>query len=283
MKTNSSYSQTRDVNLFRSHSSSRYSWRTKGAIGLSLFLTLLVSACETPERQAAVPGAGNVQTEDVVNNTAQLVGQTVTVRSEPIQKISPYTFTIADQQFFGSEPILVVNATGQVFEFPPDGTDVQVTGEVRQFVLVDLEREYGFDLQDDLYVQYADRPALIAQSMAPAPEPGTITEEPTQFYNRRLAVTGQVSDVVAANAFTLNDEELFGGQDLLVLYPSPDKLVEQDQTFAVTGQLRQFVAADINREYELGWEPGVIEELEVTFADRPVLIADTLYPSAIPE
>jgi hypothetical protein len=119
--------------------------------------------------------------------------------------------------------------------------------------------------------------------MAPAPDPGAITEEPAQYYGERLAVKGEVADIVAPNIFTLNDEELFAGEDLLVLYPTPGELVEEDQSVAVTGELRAFVVAELERDYDLGWDPGVVEELEAEFADKPVLVADTVYQSAISE
>lgn len=269
-------------------------WTIKGTIASSILLTLLVAACDTTSPEAADPGVveepvaeevqPNVEPEEVVNETEQLIGQTVTVRSQPVEKISPYAFTISDEQFFGNEPIVVVNASGEPFVFPPEeDTEVQVTGEVRQFVVAELEQELGVDFDEDLYVEFEDRPAIIAQSMAPAPDPGAITEEPAQYYGERLAVKGEVADIVAPNIFTLNDEELFAGEDLLVLYPTPGELVEEDQSVAVTGELRAFVVAELERDYDLGWDPGVVEELEAEFADKPVLVADTVYQSAISE
>ncbi len=289
------WSNNRTIHLTQSqHCSSQKRWTIKGTIAGSILLSLLLAACDTTSPEAADPGVveepvaeevqPNVEPEEVANQTAQLVGQTVTVRSQPLEKVSPYSFTINDEQFFGSEPILVINASGEPFVFPPEeDTEVQVTGEVQQFVVADIERELGLELDEDLYVEFEDRPAIIAQSMAPAPDPGAITQEPAQYYGTRLAVKGEVADIVAPNMFTLEDEELFGGQNLLVLYPTPGKLVETDQTFAVTGELRAFVVEDLERDYDLGWEPGVIEELEAEFADKPVLIADTVYPSAISE
>ena len=59
---------------------------------------------------------------------------------------------------------------------------------MRQLVIADLEREYNLDLDPELYVDYEDRPALIAESMAFSPDPEEITEEPEQYYGQPIAV-----------------------------------------------------------------------------------------------
>lgn len=255
-------------------------------MALALMITLL-AGCETPERQAAVPDQANVSTEEVAENPNQYIGQTVTVRSEPIEKISPSTFTIEDEQFFGSEPILVVNASGQTFVFPEDGTDIQVTGEVHNFVFADIEREYNLSLEANAYTDYENQPALIAQSIALSPDPGELTSDPEQYYGRPIAVTGEVEEIQGTNAFTLEEEQLFGGQDLLVLYPATAAnqpvALEDGEKVAVTGELRPFVVADLERDYEFTWEQGIEQQLEAEYRDRPVLVADDVYPSAIPE
>lgn len=261
-------------------------WAVRSTMAVAL-TTALLASCETPERQASVPEQTNVSTEEVAENPNRYLGQTVTVRSEPIEKISPSTFTIEDQQFFGSEQILVVNASGQPFVFPEDETDIQVTGEVRNFVFADIEREYNLGLEANAYVDYENQPVLIAQSIALAPDPGELTSDPEQYYGRPIAVTGEVEAIQGANAFTLEEEQLFGGQDLLVLYPAraanQPVTLEDGEKVAVTGELRPFVVADLERDYEFTWEQGIEQQLEAEYRDRPVLVADDVYPSAIPE
>jgi hypothetical protein len=258
-------------------------WSSKGAIVLALFTFLLGACTNNLERDSAVR-EDNVTTEEVADNTNQLIGKTVTVRSEPIRKIAPSTFTISDQQFFGSEPILVVNATGKPFTFPTDSnTPVQVTGEVRKFVLADIEREFDLDLQQDLYVEYENKPVIIAQSMALAPKAGEITTNPQQYYGQRLAVTGEVENITGVNSFTLDEDKLLGEQDLLVLHQKPQPKVTEDEKVAVTGVLRSFVVADLEREYDLTWDLELKRKLEAEYSNKPVLIADEVYPSAIPQ
>lgn len=279
----------------------------------SAFLILLTTslvACQTRENvdagvdatgQSAVEGAvedetiveedsltedemsqENVTAEEVAEQTDRLLGQTVTIRSNALEVIEPTTFTVSDQEFFGGEDIIVVNASGEVFEVPEDDTEVQITGKVARFVQANIESLYNLELNPDLYVDYADRPAMIAESLALAPEPGEIAEDPTQYYGETLAVTGEVEDVYGVNTFTLDDDELFGGEELLVVVPNIAELISDGETVAVTGELRSFVIADLETDYDLTWDLDVQEQLEVEYSDRPVLVVDQIYPSAIP-
>ena len=224
----------------------------------------------------------NVTTEEVAEETDQLLGQTVTIRSDALEVIEPTTFVISDQEFFGGEDIVVVNASGEVFELPEDDTEVQITGKVARFVQANIESVYDLELDPDLYVDYADRPAIIAESLALAPEPGEVAEDPTQYYGETLAVTGEVEEMYGVNTFTLDEEELFGGEDLLVIVPNITEVISDGETVAVTGELRSFVVADLETDYDLTWDLDVQEQLEAEYSERPVLVVDQVYPSAIP-
>ena len=228
-------------------------------------------------------GTDNVTAEEVAENTEDLIGQTVTIRSDALASVEPYTFTVADDEFFDGDEIVVVNASGEVFELPQDNTEVQVTGEVAQFVIADLESEYDLDFDPDLYVDYEDSPAIIAESLAIAPEPGEITEDPSQYYGQTLAVTGEIEQMYGMNTFTLDEDELFGANDLLVVVPNSNEMVEEGETVAVTGELRSFVLADLERDYDLTWDLDMQEEIEAEYTEKPVLVVDRIYDSAIPE
>ncbi|MBV6625968.1 MAG: hypothetical protein KI793_24060 [Rivularia sp. (in: Bacteria)] len=251
----------------------------QGAIALALML-LVLPACSNDDSN--VTGAGNVTTKEVANNAAALDGKTVTVRSEPKSKVGPTSFTVSDEKFFGSEPILVVNASGQPFVLPEDDdTEIQVTGIVRNFVIADVEKEYSLDLDEQYYVEFENKPAIIAQSMALSPDPGDITKNPDKYYNKRLAVVGEVEDIQDANTFTLDEEKLFGATDLLVLNPKPKTAIKDDEVVAITGVLRPFVLAEFEREYDLGWDLQLKQKIEAEYKTKPVFVADSVYPSAI--
>ncbi len=260
-------------------------WSAKGAIALVIAAIVLPACTNNLERSAQVPGGppANVTTEEVTDNTNQLLGKTVTIRSQPIQKLGPSTFTVSDREFFGSESILVVNATGQPFVLPTGAdTQVQVTGQVRKFVIADINRDYNLGLDPNLYVQYRDKPAIIAQSMALSPKPGELTSNPSQYYGKTLAVTGEVENITSPNVFTLDEDRLFGGQDLLVLHVRPTPRVTEGEKVAVTGVLRPFVVAELERDYDLTWDLNVKRKLEAEYSKKPVLVSTGVYPSAIP-
>lgn len=259
-------------------------WSSKGAIALAISAMLLGACSNDLDQQAGVPER-NVTTEEVADNTNQLIGKTVTVRSIPVNKLGPSTFTIADKQFFGSESILVVNASGKTFTLPTDpNTPIQATGPVSKFVIADINRDYNLGLDPNLYKEYETKPAIIAQSIALAPKPGELTTNPQLYYGKNLAVTGEVENIRNANSFTLDEDKLFGGQDLLVIRAgTPKGTVNEGEKVAVTGVLRPFVVAELEREYNLKWDLTLQKQLEAEYRNKPVLVATEVYPSAIPQ
>ncbi|MDZ8056459.1 MAG: hypothetical protein RMX68_031865 [Aulosira sp. ZfuVER01] len=105
-------------------------------------------------------------TSEVVTNKDVFIGKTVTIRSKPVQKVGLSSFTINDQPRIIQEPILVVNASGVPFDLPVNrNTKVEVTGQVRNFVISEIERDYNLSLQAEDYKGYINRPAIIAKSI----------------------------------------------------------------------------------------------------------------------
>lgn len=260
----------------------RQFWQNKGVIALAL-MTMLLGACETNEPIAGGPTAGsNVTTEQVADQTSELIGKPVTVRTEVDEKVGPSTFTIKDDEFFGDEEILVVNATGKPFVLPEDDAEVQVTGTVTKFVVADINREYNLGLEPNVYVEYEGKPAIIAQAVALAPKPGEITSNPSLYYNKVIAVPAEVEEIVSPNSFTLDEDQLIGASDLLVIVPKPQRPIEEGGKVVATGVLRPFVIADIERDYDLTWDLEVKRKLEAEYSTKPVLIADSVYPSGLP-
>lgn len=252
------------------------------AIAVAL-MAMLLPACQNDSPNASLPGeAGNITTEEVAEDTGQLLGSIVTVRSEPVEKVGDYTFTVSDEEWLGGETILVVNASGQPTVLPAqDDTELQITGTVARFVALDIERAYGLDLDPNLYAEYEGKPALIARSIAISPEPGEISQNPSVYYGRVLAVPGEVEDIVGPNSFTLDEEEIIGANDLLVVVPTPRRAINDGEKVVATGVLRPFVLAELEREYDFTWDLDVKNKLEVEYREKPVLVADDVYPSAV--
>lgn len=76
---------------------------------------------------------------------------------------------------------------------------------------------------------------------------------------------------------------LIGASDLLVLVATPKQAIDDDEKVAVTGVLRKFVVADLERDYDLTWDLELQRKLEAEYSNKPVLIANFVYPSAIPD
>lgn len=266
----------------------------RSALALGLMAALVSACAKAPQRETS-DGSTNVQTEEVSGNTESYIGQIVTIRSEPIEAVGENSFTVSDERFLASEPILVINATGAPLTLPEDdGLEVQVTGEVRNFVISEVDQEFDLTLDPTTYQDYEEQPVIIAQSVALAPKPGEITADPEQYYGQALAVTGEVGDIQSETTFTLNEERLLGSDDLLVIYAqpkagsssvmaAPPPTITDDEQVAVTGVLRPFVVSELERDYDLTWDAGVQQQLEADYSERPVLIATQIYQSAIPE
>lgn len=268
-----------------------------GAIALALS-ALLLPACgiepettvtETEEEVAVgdedpaeVSEEYNVQAGDITGNVEEYIGQTVSVRAEAEEAIGESAFLLQDDQLFGGAEIIAFNASGTPFLLPDDEPteQVQVTGEVRQLVLADLETEYGLDLDPTLYAEYEDRPAIIAQSITLAPDPEEISEEPSAYYDQRIAVSGELGEQLGPNTFTIQEEQLFGGEEVLVVGTGDVLTLEEGEEIVVTGVLRPYVQAEFERDYDLTWDLDVQQEIEAEYTNEPVLVADEVYPSA---
>lgn len=239
---------------------------------------MLLSACANQQPRANVSQGENANTAAVTNNTNSLIGKTLTVRSDVAKLVGTSAFTIDDEQFFGGQETLVVNASGQPFDVPTDGTELQITGEVRNFKISDIAREFNLDLPLDTYVTYENQPAIIAKSFALAPKPSQIASNPYAFYNQTVAVESEIKQSISPLAFLLGEDQLLGSSNLLVLNPGSQRSVTQDQEVVVVGVLRPFVAADIEKDYNLTGDVNWQRQLETEYRNKPVLVAQYVFP-----
>lgn len=221
----------------------------------------------------------NVTSEELSNNFRSMIGKRVTVRGRFLQKLSESAFTIADEKLLGAEPILVVNVSGSPLVVPSNtNIQVQATGVVRNFSLAEIGKRYNINFDRATYGQYENRPAIIARSLAPAPSPAEITANPNFYYNKRLAVPGIITRIYGSDAFVLDN-------NLLVLNIAPKQTprprVTQNEKVVTTGVLDRLVIADVERDYDFTLQPGIRRQLEVDYANRPVMLVDNVYPSAV--
>lgn len=99
---------------------------------------------------------------------------------------------------------------------------------------------------------------------------GAISDNPEDFIGQTVTVTGEVETLFGPRVFSLDEDRVFStGVDLLVLSRSAN-ITKDDQRVTVTGIVRKFVRADLQKEIvDFDLNP----EWLVDFESRPVIIA----------
>ncbi|MEO1093458.1 MAG: hypothetical protein AAFX01_00990 [Cyanobacteria bacterium J06638_28] len=258
---------------------------TRLSLALLAVAAFGLPACSTPvaEVDSAEDAQENVTSEELAEDFAAYEGQEVTIRQDIEEVIGTNSFTLDEDQLFGGEELLVIDAlSSDDFELiAEEGTEVQVTGEVRRFSLAELGSDISVDLEPELFGDYEGKPVILARSIALSPDPGEVTSNPEEYYNRRIAIEGEVEEIRAEDILTLENETLFGGEALLVLNTEGNIVAQEGEEVLITGVLRPFTLAEIEQEYDLTWDFDLQREIEIEFSDRPVFVADEIYPSAM--
>ena len=253
------------------------------AVGALLVASAIVlPGCGPAETTTQQEAKENVTTQELSNGAEGQIGKTVSIRSEVAETVGDSAFLLDDKQLFGGEDVLVINASGKPFTLVDgDDTDVQVTGEVQQFVVADVDKQYGLNLDPALYVDYENKPVVIAESIALSPDPGDLTSDPEKYYNKRIALEGEVEDKLSPTIFTIDEDQLFNGEDVLVLTQGATPQTQDGEKVTVTGVLRPFVKAEFDRDYTLDWDLSVQQKIDAEYTEKPVFVADGVYPSAM--
>lgn len=253
-----------------------------GAIAFAL-AALLLPGCTT-DNEEIQEGRTNVTTEDVVENTEDIIGKQVTIRNIVERQVGDLGYVVQAEEL-GSEPILILNATQAPFDLPEDQEmPIQVTGQVAQFMIADIETEYGVELGDE-YIEYEDRPVIIAESLALAPTPQDLAEAPTGYFDKVIAVEGDVRDIYSPGSISLFEEGWVDDIGVLVIgvnrnLKAEDSVVQEGERVVVTGVARQF-DPKLLQDSDLGWDAQKIEEFGSRYTDRPVIVAEDIFPSAV--
>jgi hypothetical protein len=107
---------------------------------------------------------------------------------------------------------------------------------------------------------------------------GKLAKDAKKYYGQTVAVQAEVEDVLSANAFTLDEDSLFAGPDVLVLVPKGVATqLAQNQKVTVRGTVRRYVVADLDKD--LDWFDNgkiVSTKTKVDWDTRPVLVAEAL-------
>lgn len=252
----------------------------------------------------------SVTIDEITDNPTAYFGRSVTVTGPVEEILGPRSFTISDADPFVSENLPVVSsrelmngANEQHAASDFDGREVQVTGTVHQFNLAAFEDQLGVDLVDNAWTDWAGQPAIVATSITPtsaqqqpgqgtaviAPAPDAvawtsvdrITDDPSAYYGREVAIIGEVGEALGPRSFTLEDDDLLFNEKMVVVSSRPltgsdgqamslDTL--EDRRVMVRGTIHQFNSGTF--EERLGID--LADEDFANHAGQPAMIADSI-------
>ena len=108
---------------------------------------------------------------------------------------------------------------------------------------------------------------------------GKLARDAKSYYGKTVTVKAEVENVYDSRSFTLDEDSMFAGPDVLVLVPAGmTATLAHDQVVTVTGRVRPYVTAELERDFD--WFKNgriVTSKPDVDFETRPVLVADSLW------
>lgn len=244
------------------------------ALGITV---LLLPSCTLESQDQAT-----VTTQDVAESTSELIGQEITVRNVVEDTIGNSGFIVESD---AGEPVLVLNDTGVPFQAPDSELPIQTTGVVEPFSAEQIESQYGLSIDENLYAEYEGQPTIVAQSIALAPNPEDFYNAPEGYFeNQAIAIEGDIRLLEDTNnAFALFEEGWINDIGVLVIGVEPyiqGANLEEGENVVVTGVAQQ-ANEQLLRQANLGWDDSQIQEFLDRYTNRPVIVADGVYPSAV--
>lgn len=116
------------------------------------------------------------------------------------------------------------------------------------------------------------KPAIMTMSAS------TLAKDGKKHYGHTVTVTGEVENVLDPHSLTLDEDALLAGHDVLVLLPEGKAFdLKKDDKVTITGTVRQYVAAELDRDFDF-FEEGKLVKVEnkTEFESRPVLVATSV-------
>jgi hypothetical protein len=240
-----------------------------------LFTIANISACS--ERSQSIPKGKLIDVADISQDSNVPIRQSVLVRNDILERVGTEGFILDKDRVFNGSTVLVVNVSQTPLKLPNhDSVEVLVDGIVEKFDLTTVEQKYGLKLNPDTYSQYKDKPAIMASSVTLSPDPEDITNKPENYYGKYLAVKGEVEDVKSFGVFELDEEQAFGGEDLVAISLKPEIKLKEEQMVIIYGVVRPFSLVELEKDYDLGWDLSEIKEIETEYLQKPVFIAQEI-------
>lgn len=154
---------------------------------LSLGLALVLAGCGQDAQRTAERTAGETRdraeemagrdrqagdTIQRINSDPQnYYGKTVTVSGEVDKVMNPHAVQISGEGMMQNDMLVVSkrNFSDVARRNLAENDRLQVSGTVRQFRIAEIEKEIGFDLDDQAFSDWNDKPVLIANNVTVTP------------------------------------------------------------------------------------------------------------------
>lgn len=107
---------------------------------------------------------------------------------------------------------------------------------------------------------------------------GKLAKDADDFYGKQVTVKAEVEDVLGTNMFTLDEDAILAGPDVLVMVPGGlTSALVHDQAVTVQGEVRRYVEADLDRDFDFFDDGKLVDVKErVDWETRPVLVARSI-------
>lgn len=254
----------------------------------------------------------------LAKNAKDYYGKTVTVKAEVEDVLDSRSFTLDEDAILTGADVVVLVPAGYTGTLSHDQV-VTVTGKVRPYVTAELERDFDWFKNGKLVttktdVDFKTRPVIIAESIRTADgrdlltgsamsmtheeharhekmadmkmaghhmtiSAGKLAKEGKKYYGQNVTVRAEVEDVLDSHSFTLDEDAVLDGPDVVVLVPAgfDTASLAHDQVVTVTGKVRPYVMADLDKDFDW-FKNGKIVTMgtKVDYKTRPVLVAETI-------
>jgi len=102
-----------------------------------------------------------------------------------------------------------------------------------------------------------------------------LVKDAKNYYGQTITVEAKVENAIDNHSFTLDEDALFAGPDVLVLIPRAlATMPMHDQKVRVTGTVRPYVVADLDRDLDFFDEGKLVNvKTKVDYKTRPVIVA----------
>jgi hypothetical protein len=125
--------------------------------------------------------------------------------------------------------------------------------------------------------------ALVVTTAFAKEEAGTISaghlaKHAKDYYGKQVTVKAEVEDVFGAKMFTLDEDALMAGPDVLVMVPRGlTATLAHDQEVLVTGEVRRYVEKDLDKDFDFFKDGKIVKkETRVEWETRPVIVATSV-------